>query len=199
MAHPTRIHAYTYQDYLALEAASNVKHEYLDGEIYGMAGGTPAHAALAVAVSSALHQQLRGGPCRVYSSDLRVRALASGLTTYPDVTVICGDPEIDPESATTVTNPRLVIEVLSDSTEAYDRGEKLDHYRAIASIAAVVLVSHRAPRIEAWLREGDGEAAWRHVVAAPGDTVQLPGLAAELDVAAVYDGIDLAQESSPPT
>jgi len=125
------LHRYTYADYLALEAASNVKHEFLAGEIYGMAGGTPEHAALGVAVSSALLAQLRGGPCRVYSSDLRVRVLATGLATYPDVTVVWGEAERDPESPTTIVNPRLVVEVLSDSTTDYDRGEKLQHYRQV--------------------------------------------------------------------
>jgi Uma2 family endonuclease len=187
--HPTRIHRYTYRDYLALEEASNVKHEYLDGEIYGMAGGTPTHAALAVAVSSALHQQLRGGPCRVYSSDLRVRALAGGMATYPDVTVVCGELETDPESATTVTNPRLVVEVLSDSTEDYDRGEKLDHYRSIPSMAAVVLVSHRASRIESWQRAPDG--GWRLEAAGAGETLTLTALDAALEVEEVYRGVPL--------
>ncbi len=87
MAAPVPLHRYSFSDYLALEEASNTKHEFLDGEIYGMAGGTPEHAALSVAVSSAFLAQLRGGPCRVYSSDLRVRVLATGLATYPDVTV----------------------------------------------------------------------------------------------------------------
>jgi Uma2 family endonuclease len=87
MTEPTRLHRYSYRDYLELEEASNVKHEYLEGEIYARAGGTPEHAALAASISSALHSQLRGGPCRVYSSDLRVRVLATGLATYPDVSV----------------------------------------------------------------------------------------------------------------
>ena len=101
MSAPAGLHHYTYADYLALEAASNVKHEFLAGEIYGMAGGTPEHAALSVAVSGALLAQLRGSPCRVYSSDLRVRVLATGLATYPDVTVVCGEAERDPENSTT--------------------------------------------------------------------------------------------------
>jgi Uma2 family endonuclease len=130
MATPASLHRYSFADYLAFEEASTTKHEFLDGEIYGMAGGTPEHAALSVAVSSALLAQLRGGPCRVYSSDLRVRVHATGLATYPDVTVVCGEVQRDPESVTTVVNPRIVVEVLSDATEAYDRGQKLDHYHA---------------------------------------------------------------------
>ena len=166
------LHRYTYADYLALEAASNVKHEFLAGEIYGMAGGTPEHAALSAAVSSALLAQLRGGPRRVYSSDLRVRVLATGLATYPDVTVVCGEAERDPESPTTIVNPRLVVEVLSDSTMDYDRGEKLQHYRQIPSLEGVVLVWHTQRRIDVWTRGDAG--AWMVREAAAGERATLP-------------------------
>ena len=134
------------------------------GEIYGMAGGTPEHAAaLSAAVISALLTQLRGGPCRVYSSDLRVRVLATGLATYPDVTVVCGEAERDPESPTTIVNPRLVVEVLSDSTMDYDRGEKLQHYRQIPSLEGVVLVWHTQRRIDVWARGDRGLSAMSHL------------------------------------
>ena len=186
MAAPAALHRYGFSDYLALEEASNTKHEFLDGEIYGMAGGTPEHAALSVAVSSALLAQLRGGPCRVYSSDLRVRVLATGLATYPDVTVVCGELERDPESPATVVNPRVVVEVLSDGTEAYDRGQKLDHYRRIPSLAAVVLVSHRAPAIEVWERASDG--AWGRQEFGPGQAAEIQALPARLLVDEIYLG-----------
>jgi Uma2 family endonuclease len=184
MATPAALHRHSFADYLALEEASNTKHEFLNGEIYGMAGGTPEHAALSVAVSSALLSQLRGGPCRVYSSDLRVRVLATGLATYPDVTVVCGELERDPESPTTVVNPRVVVEVLSDGTEAYDRGEKLEHYRKIPSLAAVVLVSHRAPAIEVWERTPDG--GWRRREAGAGQSAEIEALPARLVVDEIY-------------
>lgn len=183
MAGPSRLHRHSFQDYLALEEASNVKHEYLTGEIYGMAGGTPEHAALAVAVSSAFHAKLRGGRCRVFSSDLRIRVLATGLATYPDVSVVCGTPERDPESATTVVNPTVVVEVLSDGTEDYDRNEKIGHYRQIPSLAAIVFVSHRERRIEVWSRSGD---AWVETVAGPGEEVAVPVIECLLPVDAVY-------------
>lgn len=183
-AAPATLHRHSYADYLALEEASNTKHEFLGGEIYGMAGGTPENAALSVAVSSALLAQLRGGPCRVYSSDLRVRVLATGLATYPDVTVVCGELERDPESPTTVVNPRAVVEVLSDGTEAYDRGQKLDHYRQISALAAVLLVSHRAPAIEVWERGRDG--TWRMREFGPGQAVEIQALPARLFVDEIY-------------
>ena len=181
------LHRYSFADYLAFEQASTTKHEFLNGEIYGMAGGTPEHAALSVAVSSVLLAQLRGGSCRVYSSDLRVRVLATGLATYPDVTVVCGELERDPDSPTTVVNPRVVVEVLSDGTEAYDRGQKLDHYRRIPSLAAVVLVSHRTPAIEIWERTSDG--AWSRREFGSGQTADIEALpSARLPVDEVYMG-----------
>ena len=187
MAAPATLHRYSFADYLALEEASNTKHEFLSGEIYGMAGGTPEHAALSVAVSSSLLTQLRGGPCRVYSSDLRVRVLATGLATYPDVTVVCGELERDPESPTTVVNPRVIVEVLSDGTEAYDRGQKLDHYRRVESLAAVVLVSHSGPAIEVWERAEGG--TWRRREFGSGQVASIEALPARLAVDEVYEGV----------
>lgn len=184
MSTPAGLHRYTYAEYLALEDASNVKHEFLAGEIYGMAGGTPEHAALSVAVSSALLGQLRGGPCRVYSSDLRVRVLATGLATYPDVTVVCGEPERDAESPATIVNPRVVVEVLSDSTMDYDRGEKLRHYRQIPSLDGVVLVWHAQPRIEVWAR--DEADAWTFCEVGAGERAEIPAISCTLVVDEVY-------------
>jgi Uma2 family endonuclease len=186
MSTPATLHRYSFADYLALEEASNTKHEFLSGEIYGMAGGTPEHAALSVAVSSVLRAQLGGGSCRVYSSDLRVRVLATGLATYPDVTVVCGELERDPESPTTVVNPRVVVEVLSDGTEAYDRGQKLDHYRRIPSLAAVLLVSHRTPTIEVWARGSDG--IWHPRTFVAGQVAEVEALPARPPVDEVYLG-----------
>jgi len=193
MTKPLRLHRYTFAEYLAIEEVARVKHEYLDGEIYAMAGGTPEHAALAAALTTVLGEQLRGGPCRVYSSDLRVRILATGLATYPDVTVVCGATERDPESATHVVNPRVVIEVSSDGTEDYDRGEKLVHYKQAPSIAAVVLLSHRERKIEVWTRQGP---AWNVAVHESGDVASLSSIDCRLDVDAVYDA---AAETTPST
>src|SRR3954454_24028689 len=162
-----RIHQYTYEAYLEHEAASNVKHEYIDGDIYAMAGGTIEHAIIAVNVSSALSAQLTGAPCVVASSDLKVRVLATGLTTYPDVTVICGPPERDPKSRDVLLNPVVVVEVLSDSTEEWDQGEKLEHYQQIPSLRACVLVSHRERRVTVIERTVDGP--WETSSAGPGE------------------------------
>ncbi len=185
-----RIHQHTYAAYLEHESGSNVKHEFLEGEIYAMAGGSRQHAALAVAVSAVLYQQLRDKPCVVHSSDLKVRVLATGLATYPDVTVICGPPQEDPLSRHVVLNPTLVVEVTSPSTEEWDRGEKLDHYRQIPGLEACVLVSHREQKIEIWDRQGDGEWVLRE--AGPGEVLALGTLGCTLDVDDIYRNVDLA-------
>ena len=167
----------TYAEYLAAERRSDVKHEYLRGEAYAMAGGTPTHAGLAMAVGVALSNALAGRPCRVYGSDLRVRIDATDLSTYPDITVICGRFEsasIDPDAA---TNPILIVEVLSDSTEAYDRGEKWAHYRRIESLQAYVLVSPLAQRLEAFVRS---DAGFVNVVASADEPLELRCLGARL-------------------
>ena len=186
MTRSSTLHEYTYAEYLAHEAASNVKHEYLSGEIYAMAGGSPAHAELSVAVSSALRAQLRDASCRVFSSDLRVRVAATGLATYPDVTVVCGSLERDGESGDTVLNPRVLVEVLSDSTERYDRGEKFEHYKRIPALEEYVLVSQKATHIELWRRDG---ASWRRHEAGAGESVTLESIGCTLDVDELYRGV----------
>jgi Uma2 family endonuclease len=180
-----RLHRYTFSEYLALELASTVRHEFLAGEIYAMAGGTPEHAALAVAVSSALVLATQGGSCRVHSSDLRVRVLDTGLATYPDVTVVCGPYEKDPEDKNTIVNPRVVVEVTSDSTEHYDRGEKLASYQRVAGLAAILLVSHRERLIEVFERQPDG--SFRRSEGRRQGRVKVGALDCELAVDSIYD------------
>jgi len=178
-----RHHRYTYQEYLAFERSANTRHEFFDGEIYAMAGGTREHAATCVNISSALRVQLRGRGCQTHSSDLRVRVLETGLATYPDVTVVCRPVEIDPADRNTVTNPTLVIEVLSPSSADYDRGEKLEHYKRIPSLREVVLVAHDERLIEIWRRDADG--AWSRREVRSG-TVALAAVDCTLSVDDVY-------------
>lgn len=180
---PAPRHRYTFTDYLEVEELGSTRHEFFDGEIYAMAGGTPEHAAMAAAVTAILGRQLTGRPCRVYSSDLRLRVLATGLATYPDVTVICGPSERDPASATHVTNPKLIVEVLSSSTAEYDRGEKLQHYQRIGSLEHVVLVDVATGTVETWARAG---SSWTHASFRAGDTIALEAIGCTLPVAEVF-------------
>ena len=175
---------YTWDEYLRLEESSNVKHEFLDGQIYAMAGGTPSHAALLAAVPSVLYGALRAGACRAHVAELRIRVLATGLATYPDVAVICGPRQLDPEDKNSVVNPTLLVEVLSPSTERYDRGEKFAHYKRIPSLHQYVLVSQTDRQIEVWTR---GEDAWTSRSYAEGDVADLASIGARLDVRELYD------------
>ncbi|MEO7092447.1 MAG: Uma2 family endonuclease [Polyangiales bacterium] len=180
-----RVH-HAYDEYVAFESSSNVKHEYFRGQIYAMAGGTPEHAALAAAVIMLLGA-IRGGACRAYTSDLRVLVASADLATYPDVTVVCGPLSYDPKDALAVVNPTLLVEVTSKSTEEYDRTEKLEAYKQISTLRQCVIVSHRERAIEVWTLGGEAEGGWSSSVAREGDVAELASIDARLDVRALYD------------
>lgn len=177
-------HHYTLDDYLSVEEISRVKHEFLDGEIFAMAGGTPEHAALAAAIIGILSKALPAG-CRSYSSDLRVSVPTSGLMTYPDAAIICGEPTRDSKSPTHVTNPLVIIEVLSPSTEEYDRGEKREHYQRLESLREYVLVAQDRRRVEVFAR--NDSAGWNHAISESGATVGLSSLRYSFGVDELYD------------
>jgi len=185
----------SYAEYLELEERSDVKHEFVDGELYAMSGGTPAHARLPIALAVALDPLLRGGPCRLYSSDLRVR-FPDGNSAYPDLSVVCGELETDALDHDAATNPTAIIEVLSDSTEGYDRGAKLHRYRTFPSLRHYLLVAQHAVCIEHYERRAGGE--WTHAVHGPGDALVLTALGAELRVDEVYEDVELADPPPHP-
>lgn len=185
VSEPARLAHYTYEDYRRFEETTNAKHEYLRGQILAMAGGTPEHAALATAVIGLLERQLAGRPCYPFSSDLRVRVRATGLATYPDVTVICGDLERDPDDPNAAINPTVLVEVLSPSTEEYDRGEKFAHYRKIPPLREYLLVSHRERRIERWSRQGTDD--WELQSAGTGAVLHVSALGIDLEINAIYE------------
>lgn len=161
-----------------------MRHEFLDGEIYALAGGSPDHAALAAEVISLVRQQLPPG-CRTFTSDLRVRIVATGLSTYPDTAVVCGKTERAPDDPLAVTNPLLLVEVTSPSTEDYDRGEKLRHYKSLPSLREVLIVSHDTPQLTLHRRE---ESDWITVMAGPGENLERASASARLAVDDVYRG-----------
>lgn len=181
-----QLHEYEYEDYLSLEFYSETRHEFVDGEIYAMTGGSPRHARLIARVTRFLDEQLEGGPCRAYASELRVRIPQAKVATYPDASVICGEPILDPDDKRGhgVTNPTALVEVTSPSTEKYDRGRKLGWYKTIPSLRAVVLISHREPAIEVHTRGDDGE--WTTTAAGPGGTIDISPINCALDVDRVY-------------
>ncbi|MEM8599358.1 MAG: Uma2 family endonuclease [Bacteroidota bacterium] len=179
---------FTAADYFAWEVEQVERHEYVRGEVFAMSGGTARHALLGARVISALTNALRGKGCDIYSSDLRVEVDAGAHYVYPDATVVCGPPQFATDAETTLTNPTLVVEVLSDSTEAYDRGGKFRAYRSIESLRAYVLVEQSSAAVEVFQRSDDG--TWALTDATPErPLLSIDTLGITLDVNALYDGI----------
>ncbi len=179
----------TYAEYLSREARSEVKHEFFEGQMFAMAGGTPLHALVSGNVAFALRVALSGKPCRVFPSDLRIRIQASGLTTYPDVSVVCGEVQLDEVDPHAITNPGILVEVLSESTEAYDRGEKFAHYRRIPALRHVLLVSTSRQRVEHFRRDEAGDWVLRE--AGGQDQLQLDDVG--LAVAGFYEQTEVPE------
>jgi len=169
-------------EYLAFEGASPSKHEYWHGEVFAMAGASRRHNLLVSNLVRLLGNALLHRPCEVYPSDMRVGSAAGDVFTYPDVTVICGEPQF--AGSDTLLNPLVIVEVLSDSTETYDRGKKFEHYRRIGSVQHYLLVAQNRALIEHYARQSDG--TWAYADHRIGDTVALGGLGCELTVAEVY-------------
>lgn len=141
-------------DYLQLEAASATKHEYINGEAYAMAGASDTHVTIALNLAALLRNHIRGSGCRVYIADMKARLEACNCFYYPDVMVTC-DPQ-DQETPTYKRFPKLIVEVLSDSTEAFDRGDKFADYQTLASLEEYVLINTRHQRIECFRRNAEG-------------------------------------------
>ncbi|HEX8521457.1 MAG TPA: Uma2 family endonuclease [Tepidisphaeraceae bacterium] len=197
MSLPANPRRYTLEEYFKIERMSREKHEYRDGyivnlnEVVAMAGSGVDHSRISANVAAALVTRLRGGSCAVFSSDLRVRIPRKVLWTYPDATVICGKPEVEPIPGVgdTATNPHTIIEVLSPSTESYDRGDKFARYREIPSLREYVLVSQHEPRVEVFHLKEDG--AWVFLPVA-GLEAQAPLLSLKIEVPLreIYSGVD---------
>jgi Uma2 family endonuclease len=176
---------YTFAQYLELERVSReIKHEYVAGEIFAMAGGTVEHSALATALVGLLFAHLRGGACRPHGSDLCISIRAADVATYADAAVVCAPVERDPESPTHVTNPRIVVEVLSPTTERYDREQKRLYYQQLASLQEYVLVAQDRRQVEVWRRDG---IQWVWSVHGAGERAPLTSIDYKLDVDELYD------------
>lgn len=173
----------SYAAYAVREGVSEVRHEWHDGIVVAMAGGTPRHGALAARVIEALGLALRGRPCQVFSSDVKIRIRPTKLGTYPDISVVCGPLEVDDEDPNSVVNPVLLVEVLSESTEAYDRGAKFAHYRALPSLNAVLFVRHGDPGLELFVKRPDG--TWELHERTTGE-LRIEALDIALDVGELY-------------
>jgi Uma2 family endonuclease len=179
-------------EYLAFERdASETKHEFLDGEVVAMSGASLRHARLVRNLAFHLNGRLRASACEVLTQDLRVAASAEGPFFYPDVVAFCGKPELLDREQDTLLNPRLVIEVLSASTERYDRGRKLFLYRSMTSLVEIVLVAQERVAVERYRRDGQG--AW-HVqdFGTLEETLELTSIGASLSLSEIYQGVEPA-------
>lgn len=175
----------TIQEYLTLERQSETKSDYLDGEMFAMAGASREHNLVCGDIFGSLLVQLRGSGCEVYANEMRVRT-PDDLLTYPDIVVVCGERLFDDSEVDTLLNPILLAEVLSPSTEAYDRLTKLEHYRRTPSVAEILLVAQDRPRIEHWVRGGDSRWILEDVQDLDA-TVELPSIGCTLPLKTVYE------------
>lgn len=176
------------EEYLEIERRAETRSEYLDGEMFAMAGASIEHNAIVANLLGELRQQLKRRPCQVFPSDLRIHIPATGLYTYADVVVVCGEPRLEDSHLDTLLNPALLIEVLSPTSEAYDRGKKFEHYRSVEWLAEYLLVAQDAPRIEQYLRQPDGRWLFTAVSGLEA-TIALPSIQCELSLAEVYDKV----------
>jgi len=183
-------------EYLLLERAARHRSELVNGEIYAMAGASETHILIAGNVFAELHAQFKGRPCRAYANEMRVQINTTGAYVYPDVTAVCGDPVFRPDAhLDTLTNPTLVVEVLSPSTEDYDRDEKAAHYRRLPSLREYVLVAQDRPHVEVYRRRGDAPAGAEWILSEANglnETVRLAAVGCDLALSEIYDRITFA-------
>jgi Uma2 family endonuclease len=174
-------------EYLEIERKAEIRSEYIAGRMYAMSGASEPHGMIIWNLSSELHNQMRGRNCRAYIADMRVKVSPTGMYTYPDIAALCGEPSLEDTHLDTLLNPTVIVEVLSPSTEAYDRGEKFAHYRRLESLREYVLVAQNKMRIEHFRREGE---EWiLSEISEPEGTLHLPAIDCHVALAAIYEKV----------
>jgi len=184
--------AMSVEEYLEFERASETKHEYYGGEVLAMAGASYDHNLIVMSTGATLHNQLRGKPCRVLPSDLRIFVPTADIFAYPDLTVVCGQPSFGSGTPDTLLNPKVIIEVLSPSTESNDRGKKFQRYRTIESLDEYVLIAQEKSRIEHFVRQANDLWLFSEAVGLDA-TLHLPTIGCALTLADVYQEIELPE------
>ena len=188
----------TPEEYLALEREAETKSEYWYGQIYAMSGASEAHNLISANIVAGLHSQFKKRPCKVYPSDMRVKVSPTGIYTYPDVTVVCGKAGFDEGRKDNLLNPTVIVEVLSPSTEAYDRGKKFDHYRTLESLQDYLLVAQESAMILHYARHDDDR--WLLTAYYGLDTVaHIESVDCALPLAEVYDKVEDLVVGGPST
>lgn len=179
----------TPEQYLEIERKAEFKSEYYNGEMFAMSGAREAHVLLVLNATWILGPQLRSRPCRLYSNDMRVRVNATGLYTYPDISVVCGERQFLDDRRDTLLNPTLLIEVLSESTEAYDRGRKSEHYRSLPSLREYLLIASDRISVDLFTRQADDH--WLlTAVGKPEDIIQLDSVGCQLKLGDLYENVE---------
>jgi Uma2 family endonuclease len=193
MSLPRELAVFTPEEYLALERQSEIRHEFLDGTVYAMAGESLAHSIICFNLGGTLHPQLRGTKCSGLSPNMKVRAGEAGLYAYPDLAVFCGEAFFHDRHGDVLLNPTVIFEVLSRSTQSYDRGEKFERYKSIETLRDYVLVSQDRPRLEHFSRQTDG--TWSHAELDGTDAaLALDSINCRVALADIYDRIDSPAE-----
>jgi Uma2 family endonuclease len=184
-------------EYLAFERQSDIKHEYFRGELFAMAGASRQHVTISTNLAYLLVGQLKGRSCNVFNGDMRVKVSPTGLYTYPDASVVCGRPRFEDKELDVLLNPTVIVEILSKSTEAYDRGEKFAQYRTLDTLADYLLISQDRPLIERFTRQPDG--VWLFTESAGLDAVMpIESIQCQLPLAEVYDRVEFDQPPPAP-
>jgi Uma2 family endonuclease len=194
MAVANPVHRLTEAEYLEIERRAEFKSEFYDGEMFAMAGGSRSPSLIKCNLIFALKGQIKGCPCRVYDSDMRVKIQANGLYTYPDVSVVCGEDQMEGERDDILLNPTVVVEVLSDARESYDRGKKFQLYRQLPSLREYLLVNQHKPHVEQFVRQESGDWLLRDVAGLE-SKLTLPSAGITIDMADVYRSVEFVPES----
>lgn len=187
---------WTPEEYLAFERDSEIRHEYLDGEVYAMAGGSRNHSKITVNVSSNLHNQLRSRDCTVFSSDMRVDVAMGRLYAYPDISVVCGEAKYDTKLGDMLLNPTVLIEVTSPSTERYDREEKFRRYRRLISLREYLVISQGEASLEHYTKQANGDWILREVFGLEAE-IELASIQCKLALADIYEKVTFDEGEIP--
>ncbi|RLS78271.1 MAG: Uma2 family endonuclease [Planctomycetota bacterium] len=178
----------TPQEYVIRERQAPIKSEFYQGEIFAMGGGSANHSLIAANFVGEARNSLKGRPCAVFNSDLRVQVQSTGLYTYPDATIVCGELLFDDDHRDTLLNPTLIVEVLSDSTEKYDRGKKSNHYRQIASLKELILIAQDRSHVERFTRQANGDWLFHEQKELTAD-FELKSLGISIAISELYRGV----------
>lgn len=184
----TALKRITPQEYLIRERQASIKSEFYQGEIFAMGGGSANHSLIAANFVREAGNALKDKPCIVFNSDLRVQVQSTGLHTYPDATIVCGELLFDDDHRDTILNPTVIVEVLSDSTEKYDRGKKSNHYRQIASLKELILIAQERSHVERFTRQPNGDWLFHEQKELTAD-FELKSLGISIAISELYRGV----------